>query len=160
MILDRGKKERERQREFRENYGLATASGRSQARAMSIPDRQQINSLGRGYFLQQDENVLALIFSKKPDLFPIFSRLNSTSKIEKDRDRELLELYLEDAILHEEMHLEDDEDPAERQFLKALRYFGRFRILDAMQGYRGKLVTEEIEKTYVQTEPPKKRGIL
>lgn len=159
-FFGRDKEEKQRQREFREHLELAKAAGKSQGRAMNERGREQIQSLGRAFFLLKDENVLNLIAQYKPELFPIFSSLNPTSKIEKDRDRELFELYLDDVILHEEMTLGDNAEPPELQFLKSLRYYGRFRILDAMQGYRGKLVTEEIERTFVHTTEPKKKGIL
>ena len=127
---------------------------------MSTQTRQQINSLGETYFLMEDQNVLQLVLQNKPELFPVISRLNSTSKIEDRRDRELLELYLEDMILHEEMNLDQDADPSQLQFLKALRYYGIFRILDAMKGYRGELVTEVRERTLIETAERKKKGWL
>ena len=121
-------------------------------------DRQQIKTLGPAHFLMEDHYVLQLVFANKPELLPVISRLNSTSKIEDKRDKELLELYLDDMILHEEMNLEEDENTAQLQFLKAFRYYGFFRILDAMKGYRGTLVTETREKVYVETAEAKKRG--
>ena len=159
-LWGKGKEERERQREFTQNVELARAGGKAQARAM-LPNRQQINSLGSAYFLQDDENFLGLIFQFFPQLYGFFSRLNSTGQIRSERERERFELLLEDAILHEEMHLKKDEAFFfKKQLLKGSYYYGINRISDAWEGYRGKLVTEEIERTYVQTEPPKKKGLL
>ena len=160
-LFNRGKEERERQREFTQNIQLATAGGKAQARAMTKHDRQQIASLGPAYFLHDDENFLGLLRTYFAQLYGFFSRLNSTGQIRTERERERLELLLEDAILHEEMHLPKDElFFLKKQMLKGAYYYGINRISDAWEGYRGRLVTEERERTYVHTEPPKKKGFL
>jgi hypothetical protein len=95
-----------------------------------------------------------------PELIPAFSRMNSTSKIEKPRDRRLMQLLFEDLLLHQEMELGDEGDLEVRSLIKSLRINAEYRILDALGGYRGKLVTEEIERTHHVIEEPKKKGIL
>lgn len=123
-------------------------------------NQQQLSSLGTAYFLQQDENVLKVIMENCPELIPAFSRMNATSKIMKDRDREKFELLLEALLLRLEMRALRDDDYESRNFIKSLRIYGRFRILDAMGGYRGELVTHEVERTTHIIEEPKKKGIL
>ena len=61
---------------------------------------------------------------------------------------------------HQEMDLGDEGDIATRSLIKALRINAEYRILDALGGYRGKLITEEIERTTHVIEEPKKKGIL
>ena len=150
-------KERE-QREFHHN--IVTAHTANRAAQTGIPNKQMIDSLGTAYFLQQDENVVNVIMQYCPELIPAFSRLNATSQIKEHRDRRLLELRLEDILLHKEMELGDEGDVETLSLIKSLRVFGVYRILDALGGYRGKLVTEEIERTTHVIEEPKKKSIL
>ncbi len=127
---------------------------------MQMSNRQQIDSLGTAYFLQEDEKVLQVIMTYCPELVPAFSRLNATSKIEKPKDRRMMELHLEDLLLHAEMQMGDEGDIEDRNLLRSLRIYGKYRIMDALGGYRGKLVTEEIEKVHHSFEEPKKKGFF
>ena len=157
-IFGRGKdKEREA---FARELTATHVANRGQARTMRDQQQQQLNMLGRAYYLQEDENVQAVIMQYCPQLSPAFSRLNATSKIDKPRDRRLMQLLFKDLLLHLQMELAGDEDTLARSLIKALGINAEFRILDAMGGYRGKLVTEEIERTTVKVEQPKKKGFL
>ena len=152
-----GDKEKETRQFHRD---IAIAHMQTKANTMNLSNQQQLNSLGTAYFLQQDENVLKVIMEECPELIPAFSRMNATSKIEKPRDKRMMQLYFKDILLHLEMELGDEGDIGDRSFIKSLGINAEFRILDAMGGYRGRLVTEEIERTTHVLEQPKKKGIL
>lgn len=155
-----GRKDDKDKKEFEKTLVASHVAGRSQARAMKLTDQQQLNSLGRAYYLQQDENVQNLLMENAPYLIPAFSRLNATSKIDDKKDRRLMQLYFKDLLLHLQMELAEDGDAVMRSLIKALGINAEYRILDAVGGYRGRLVTEEIERTTVRVEQPKKKGIL
>jgi len=154
-LFGRGDKEKE-EAQFRRDVIVA----HTQARANNPLLKQQIDSMGSAFFLHQDEQVVKLIMDQCPELMPAFSRMNATSKIEKPRDRRIMELFFDDLLLHQEMELGDEGNLETRSLIKALRINSRYRILDALGGYRGKLVTEEIERTTHVLEQPKKKGIL
>ena len=155
-LFGRGDKEKEASVQYRRDMVVA----HTQNRANNPLLKQQIDSMGSAFFLHQDEEVVRLIMTHCPELIPAFSRMNATSKIMKDRDREKFELQLEALLLRLEMRAMRDDDGESRNFIKALRIFGTFRILDAMKGYRGELVTHEVERTTHIIEEPKKKGIL
>lgn len=135
-------------------------AGRAQARGMGAHEALRRESLGRGFFLQEDEQVDYILREYCPYLIPAFSRLNATSKIDRERDRRLMQLYFKDLLLHLQMELAEDGDAVMRSLIKSLGINAEYRILDAMGGYRGRLVTEEIERTTVRVEQPKKKGFL
>jgi len=161
-IFGRGKEEKERQAQFSRDITSAHIQGRSRARAMNITDQQQLNSLGRGYFLQQDENVLNLILTCFPSIMPIFSRLNATSRLIDKRERRKLALDIENVLHEERMELDEDDEnySLKMGLLNSFDIYATYRLADAWEGYRGKLVTEEIERTTVQVEQPKKKRLL
>lgn len=147
---------------FVQQVTATQVAARGQARAIQS-QTQQLNSLGKAYYLQQDENVQDLLVKYCPQLGPAFSRLNATSQIKKQKDRQLMQWLFKDLLLHMEMEIHEDSAEADamaRSLVKSLRINAEFRILDAWEGYRGKLVVEEVEKTTVTVEEPKKKGFL
>ncbi len=132
----------------------------TQSRQMNLSTKQQLDSLGRAYYLQEDENVVQAINRYCPELIPAFSRLNATGNIDNPKDRRLMELRLEDLLLHQEMDLGDEGDVETRSFIKSLRMYGIWRIMDAIKGYRGTLVTNDVERVTHEFVEPKKKGIL
>lgn len=155
-IFGRGRQEEEARAQRRHEVAVAHTANRQ----MNMSSKQQLDSLGRAYYLQEDENVLHVLQEQCPELLPAFSRLNATSNIENPKDREVMQLRYEDLLLHQEMDLGDEGDIETLSLIKSLRINGEFRIMDAIKGYRGRLVTEEIEHTTHEFVEPKKKGIL
>lgn len=158
MVKFFGRKNDKETKELHSSIVSSHVAGRAQARAMTPHD--ELRRRSTGFYLQEDEQVDFILREYCPYLIPLFSRLNATSKIDNKRDRRLMQLKKNDALLHLQMELAEDGDSVMRLLIKALDGFGEYRILDAMGGYRGKLVTEEIERTTVKVEQPKKKGFL
>jgi len=147
------------EKEFEKSLVASHVAGRAQGRAMDPQRALRRESLGRAFFLQEDESVDYILRNYCPELIPAFSRLNATSKIDKERDRRTLELLYEILLLRRKMEIPDDEI-AQHGLIDGLGIYAKYRILDAMGGYRGRLITEEIERTTVSVEQPKKKGFL
>jgi len=161
-LFGRGDKDKE-EKQFTRDVTATVVGGRAQARTMRM-DQQQLNSLGRAYYLQADEDVRDLLMGFFPELIPIFSRLNATSFISSKRlrDKTILYLDIKNILLECEMELDEDDSNYElkRAILQSLDPYAQFRLFDAVDGYRGKLVTEEIDRTTVKVEQPEKKRIF
>jgi len=148
-----GSKEKEKDEQYMED-----AAHIAQQRVMT---EDYVNSLGRTYFMLEDENVTSML-QKDPQLrtlLPAFSRVNRTTKIGK-RDAKLLMIdYNILTLLHEINMDEDTFEAGGWAKLEALKIFAHALICDQFEGWKGRLVTETISIIKTEIER-KKKGLL
>ena len=125
---------------------------------LSSEYRLLIDDVFKRQLLSSGEDKMGLDLSA---VYPIFSHLNSISRIRR-QDGEVLALEVEAALLElETLAQENTLTPESVALLESLKIFGKYRIFDAVDGYKGRLITEH--RRLIRVERPreeKSRGLL
>jgi len=149
-IFRRGKKEPD------EDEQLARDIIVSEESQPAVMTEEYINSLGRSVFMIMDPDVTRLLDDEEK---PAFSHLNRVTNIgQKEADLQMLDY--EFLSLVDKMNSNEDEYE-DKGWKKSLskRIFARSIINDAFNGWKGKIVTEQIKVIRTQIEK-KKKGLL
>jgi len=106
--------------------------------------------------LMEDEKVLEIVEGDDDlrDLIPILSRLNRTTRISRD-EYELLSLEVD--LIFEMKMAAMNEDKFEMKHwakLQALRFYIQMALRDAVDGWRGRLITERHRRISIRREEP------
>lgn len=157
MVFGRGKKRQDEDEEF--GKGMA---GIEQSNQPQMSD-EMISSLGRSVYMVMDPEVTAILNDKdKPQfqaLLPAFSHLNRTTRIGK-KQAELLTLNYEYLSLIHKLNMpEDDYENVGWALLESLKIFASGIISDAFEGFKAKVVTEQIKIIRTELER-KKKGLF
>jgi hypothetical protein len=144
LPFGKNKEKEKRDEEYLETQGL-TETGRPSS-STPLP-QEYLASLGTSYYLLMDEDVHGMLKrnNELKGLLPAYSHLNRTTKI-TPKQAELLKLDYDFVILIHELNM--DEDAYETTLwstLEGLQIYGANMISDAIEGWRGKLVTEQIK---------------
>jgi len=126
--------------------------------------KEYVESLGRSVFMIMDPEVITMLVNDRQlkNLLPAFSHLNRVTNIGKGREgaREAELLFLKYKILlirHKLAMTEDQYEKMGWETLESLEIFARSIISDAREGWKGRLVTEQLKKVTVELEKVKKR---
>jgi len=101
--------------------------------------------LSQIHYLLKDDEVLKMIAEKKPEYMPALltlSHLNRTSNIDRQTARLIMARFkrqLDEILMTKK---EKDITMGEMAFIDGLLNFAECAIADAVQGHRGRLVTE------------------
>jgi len=156
MVFGRGKKD-EKDEQFGADMALTEHGHQPQM------SDEMIYSLGRSVYMVMDPEVTAILNDKdKPQfqaLLPAFSHLNRTTRIGK-KQAELLTLNYEYLSLIHKLNMPEDEyENVGWALLESLKIFASGIISDAYEGFKAKVVTEQIK--IIRTElDKKKKGIF
>uniref|UniRef100_A0A6H1ZYQ4 Uncharacterized protein n=1 Tax=viral metagenome TaxID=1070528 RepID=A0A6H1ZYQ4_9ZZZZ len=159
-IFRRGKKRKEEE-EAKEHARNVTYAEESQP--MSEEDRAMIYSLGRSVYMIQDPDFNTWLLDEENKLrnsYPAFSMVNRTTNIGQ-HDKELLLLDYEYLLLINKLNMNEDEYENEGwASLAAMDIYARYMVNDSLQGWKGRLVTEQIKHIVTEIQKTKKRGLL
>lgn len=138
---------------------LVTTTTAGETNKPSDPASDYIEMTGKMGYMVMDEIVIKIL-SENPYLQPLlflFSQLNSTGKLDKHQ-AELKRIRLEKIITMMRLTMPEAMYEANGyETLATVRMFGHDRINEAVDGWKGHLVTEQVKKIEVRT-PHEKRG--
>lgn len=156
-IFGRGKKD-DKEEQFATDMAL-TEHSRPMADEM-------INSLGRSVYMVMDPDVQAILNNPEKTnpqlqaLLPAFSHLNRTTKIGKTQ-AELLTLDYEYLSLIHKLNMNEDEyENVGWALLESLKIFASGIISDALDGFKARVITEQIKIIRTELQKQKKKGIF
>lgn len=137
---------------------LTTAAVHGDAAKPNSPEADYLAMVGKMGFMVMDENIINFLYSNSllHPFIPVFSPLNSTIKLDKQQ-AELKRIRLENFIVERKLTMPPETyDSNGLEVLDGLRIFGHDRVSEAMDGWKGHLVTEQVK--VIETRTPEKKG--
>lgn len=153
-LFGRGNEEKKEDEEFQRELA---AGEQHPPPGQMFPD-DYVNSLGRSIYMAMDPDVRQLL-SKYPELDDYVISTSHLNRLTK-KDRKAIELDILDydyqILLHKILTSEDEYESKQWSILQALRQFQRTGCYDSLDGFKAKVVTEQIK--VIKAELEKKRG--
>lgn len=139
---------------FERNIQLTAADNQMK---QNSPEADYIAMMGKMGYMVMDENFINLLFSNEMlhPLIPVFSPLNATIKLDKQQ-AELKRIRLENFISMLKLTAPPEVYNSNgMEVLDGMRLFGHDRVSEAVEGWKGHLVTEQVTK--IQTQQLKEK---